>query len=122
MDLRLITSDAEHDATPAVVVQEERTRVVVRLVGEIDLAARPALDAAVELAAGSTCTDIVVDLGETRFIDCSVLAALGRLQEAAGARGGRVRIVGARRSVASVIELGGMTPLLSLDEDVPQPR
>jgi len=122
MDLRLITSDAEHDATPAVVVQEERTRVVVRLVGEIDLAARPALDAAVDVASGSAFADIVVDLGDAGFIDCSVLAALSRLHEVAAVRGGRVRIVGARRSVASVIELGGMTPLLSLDGDSPQPR
>lgn len=85
-------------------------RVTVRLAGELDIATLPylwgRLGDAVKMGIES---DVVVDLSEVTFIDCS---ALGPLMAARRGLGGRLELRGASRPVTHLLELTGLTELL----------
>lgn len=87
----------------------------VRLVGDIDLAQHPALEAVVASARSGSPRDIVVDLTAATFIDCSVLTMVDGLVEVAQNVGGEVRVVGASLFLRRVLDLGGVTTQVVLD-------
>jgi anti-anti-sigma factor len=66
-------------------VHSEPDRIVLRLLGELDLASAPLLQGAIERAEADAATQIVLDLDDLAFIDSTglriILAAHERFQE-----------------------------------------
>lgn len=85
--------------------------VTVRLAGELDLEALPYLQARLHEAVGAgPGTEVVVDLSDVTFMDCS---ALGPLLVARGGLGGHMRLQGATRQVTRLFTVAGLSDLLS---------
>ena len=89
----------------------EADRVVVALAGECDLASRAALTAALAEAV-ERASAVVVDLKALRFLDSSGLHGLVTAHRAARERGGRLHVVNAGGSVATVLAVTGLDELL----------
>ncbi|WP_406171246.1 STAS domain-containing protein [Streptomyces canus] len=75
-----------------------RTRVngeftVVEAVGEIDLATAGFLAEHLDAATAADRPDVLVDLRQVEFFDCSGLRVLCRAESRARERGGRLRVV-----------------------------
>ncbi|HEX4654529.1 MAG TPA: STAS domain-containing protein [Mycobacteriales bacterium] len=97
---------AGYDALPfRVSVTRSGTRAVVRLVGELDVATAPELEAAIEDLLGADRPELVlVEAGELAFAD---VVGLGILLEAAArlAPQGRLRIRDAGRQLVRILTL-----------------
>ncbi|NGN64834.1 STAS domain-containing protein [Streptomyces sp. A7024] len=70
-----------------------REFTVLELRGEIDLAALPRLQPHIDFATGGHGPQIVIDLRQVTFLDCSGLRLLCRARTRAEERGGRVRLI-----------------------------
>jgi anti-anti-sigma factor len=103
-----------------VTTSDEPGRVRVALAGECDLAVSDRLTAAL-LAAVRQAPVVVVDLAALDFLDSSGVHCLVTAHHAALARGGRVEVVNQAGSVATVLDLTGVGPLLSANGAVPLP-
>ena len=92
--------------------------LIVRVAGELDLATAPVLRDHVlgQLALGQT--NLVIDLGRVPFLDSTGVSALVVAHREADARGGSVRLAGARRSVRRVFEITRLDRLFELHDDV----
>lgn len=66
---------------------------VVELRGEIDLLTAPPLSARLDTLTAGPCPDLVLDLRQVSFIDCSGLSVLCRARNRVLARHGRLRLV-----------------------------
>ncbi|PWI13302.1 anti-sigma factor antagonist [Streptomyces sp. Act143] len=66
---------------------------VVELCGEIDLCTGPPLSARLDSLTAVPFPDLVLDLRQVAFIDCSGLRTLCRARNRVLARGGRLRLV-----------------------------
>jgi anti-anti-sigma factor len=73
--------------------------------GEIDLVAKPALDAALRVLAGHGGTDIVVDLRQATVLSCIGVGFLYALAAQRRERGGAVHVRVSGGSVARILEL-----------------
>ncbi|MFF3935361.1 STAS domain-containing protein [Streptomyces phaeofaciens] len=100
-----------------------RTRVtgpftVVEVTGEIDLATAGLLAEHLDAATATPAPDVLVDLRNVAFFDCSGLRVLCRAQDRATARGGRLRVVSdaprLRRLFGATGLLGRFPPLPSI--------
>jgi anti-anti-sigma factor len=91
---------------------DEAGHVRVALAGECDLAVREELTAAL-LAAVRRAPVVVVDVGELDFLDSSGVHGLIMAYHAALGSGKRLFVVNPRGSVATVLDLTGVTGLLS---------
>jgi anti-anti-sigma factor len=93
-------------------VQSDRDRVIVRLVGELDFAEAPALDATLHelLEAG-----IVVDLRDLRFLDSAGLHRLILAHHAAELRECALSLIRGRDNVHRVFELTATESLFAFD-------
>jgi anti-anti-sigma factor len=86
--------------------------LLVRAVGELDLHARPELDAAIDQALGRAPQLIAIDLRAVEFIDSAALAGIVFGLRRCGEQGVRgVIIRGGPGQVARLIELTGMETL-----------
>jgi anti-sigma B factor antagonist len=94
-----MTPDADDRASePPAANPHARTRAgsrftVVEVAGEIDLATVAFLMEHLEAATARPQPDVLVDLRQVEFFDCSGLRALCRAETRARERGGRLRIV-----------------------------
>lgn len=93
-------------------VPAQITSTVVRLAGDLDLAA--ARRTGIQLRRLHLAPDVEVrlDLSDVRFIDSAVLHLFADLQVRAAAEGGRIRVVGASSSVRRVMTMTGLGDLL----------
>lgn len=91
--------------------------VCVRLVGELDLAAVPALQAHLHAALASA-PDVVVSTAGVTFLDCACLGALNSARLQAAERGGRLRLADPTPPVARLLRL---TKLAEHFETCPDP-
>ncbi|MFF5219301.1 STAS domain-containing protein [Micromonospora sp. NPDC000442] len=89
----------------------EADRIVVSVAGECDLRHRDELSALLHTAVQATSL-VVVDLAAVRFLDSSGLHALVTARQAARQRAGNVYVVNATGTVARVLEMTGLLPLL----------
>lgn len=89
----------------------EQDRTVVALSGECDLHVRDRLSA-ILLAAVEGSALVVVDLAGVRFLDSSGLHALVTAHQSAVGRAGRLCVVNASGTVASVLDITGVVELL----------
>ncbi|MFI7404108.1 STAS domain-containing protein [Streptomyces sp. NPDC049541] len=105
---------------PPVANPHARTRVggrftVVTVTGEIDLATAEFLQEHLDAATARPVPDVLVDLRQVEFFDCSGLRVLCRAESRARERGGRLRIVsdapGIRRLLGGAGLLGRFPPL-----------
>jgi anti-anti-sigma factor len=94
-------------------VRPESTRVVVRLAGELDLAAAPAAAAAVDDVLDEGCGRLVVDLRALSFIDSAGVHTVLWAQRAAEARRCAVSVIRGPEHVQRVFEATATTPLLA---------
>lgn len=90
----------------AFAIEEERAgaATVVRLSGEVDVAASPELRARVDAAAAGP---LVFDLSAVTFVDSSGLRELLRARMECDRRGGRLLLAGVPATVARLLELTG---------------
>jgi len=89
----------------------EPGRVVVALTGECDLSAREELTSAL-LAAVGMAPVVVVDVAGLRFLDSTGVHGLVTAHHAAQRDGGRLYLINAAGTVASVLEVTGLDDLL----------
>lgn len=91
----------------------DRTVVTARLKGEIDRSNVAAVRSRLYGAVGSTATALVVDLGETTFLDSSAVALLFELHEELSVRQQQLTIVVPREApIRRALEFsGGMEEL-----------
>jgi anti-anti-sigma factor len=88
----------------------------VALAGDCDMAVREELTATL-LAAVGRSTSVVVDLAEVDFLDSSGVHGLIAAHRAALERGGHIYLENPTGSVAAVLDLTGVGPLLGCDGD-----
>ena len=86
--------------------------VVVALIGECDLAVRDEL-AAVLHAAVTSSQVVTVDLAGLQFMDSSGVHGLITAHRTARARGGHLYVINPSGMVATVLDITGVTALLS---------
>ena len=93
--------------------------VVVSADGEIDLANRDALAAALAAAVADPGTRLLVcDLSTTTFLACSGLSALLETKSALADRGARLRVVTADPTVLRVIDVTGQWEALDVHAEL----
>ena len=97
----------------AITTQWSGTDVVLSVAGEIDLAAAAAWDAGVDEALGQAPSMLTVDLGATTFVDSSGLRLLLTLRQTVTEQGLQFRVVNVSHSVARLLEVTGLTDLVS---------
>lgn len=91
-----------------IVLEQELDVAVVRLLGEHDLATLPLLEEAVNASLASAGS-LVVDVGETQFMDAACLGVLARADEMLRLQGtGLVLQYGTPSAVRRVFELTGL--------------
>lgn len=91
--------------TAKIEVERRNEVVVIRLEGELDALAGPALEDAANEAIASGARRCVIDLSEATFIDSIGVGALIRAHRSAAARGGAVCIAGPSGMIAQLIEV-----------------
>jgi anti-anti-sigma factor len=90
-------------------------RCEIRLEGEIDLAARPALDEALQTVLGVDGVGVVsVDLHAVTFADSSAVAWLLIADRRIRSRGGEMTIVACSATVRGLLRLTGIDGRLAL--------
>jgi anti-sigma B factor antagonist len=87
-------------------------RVVIA--GEIDLAATPALDAAVAELEHLRSSDAVLDLRAVTFMSAAGANFVARLADRLARDGGRLYAVAASRAVLRVLELSGVNTVVEV--------
>jgi anti-anti-sigma factor len=91
---------------------------LVRLAGELDVAALPQLRDILEKA-GCQATKVRVDLSSVTFLDAGVVGALLAARSAIGSRGVRLVAVGACGMPARVVQLCGAEHVLEDERTIP---
>jgi anti-anti-sigma factor len=97
----------------------DRTRIRLVLAGDFDLAARDPLGGA--LASALRAGDVVVDVGDVTFLDCSAIGVLTRGLRRAWREGRGLQVVNAHGSVRQMLELTGVAQELIVLESAHQP-
>ncbi|MGW2829640.1 STAS domain-containing protein [Streptomyces sp. NPDC001286] len=98
---------------PAVRVVAGRTVMVLR--GEIDLLTVPSLSARLDELTAGPCPDLVVDLRDVTFIDCSGLGMLCRARNRVMAHQGRLRLVTDSPEFRRLLPPVGLAGVFDLD-------
>ncbi|WP_055531641.1 STAS domain-containing protein [Streptomyces graminilatus] len=87
------SSPAAQPANPYARTYAHGPFTVVEVSGEIDLATARFLTEHLDAATSYPCPDVLVDLRQVGFLDCSGLRELCRADTRARERGGRLRLV-----------------------------
>lgn len=89
--------------------------VIVAVHGELDAFSAPTLrERLSDLIECQGNLSLVVDLGSTTFIDSSGLAVLAKAHTWLQARGGELRLARPRRSAIKVLEITGLSRMLTI--------
>jgi anti-sigma B factor antagonist len=92
--------------------------VRVSVVGEIDMAAAPALEAALAAAVDRDgATRVEIDFAGVTFCDSIGIAALDRAYATASRRSLPLRLLGVRPAVARVLDIIGILDALTSDQE-----
>jgi len=97
-----------------VVWQEDR--VIVAVIGEVDLATAPRLSTALDEVTATLPRSVEVDLSGTSFFACAGLSAVMRAQHRLAESGAALVVRGAVGAVRRVFTATGLHGLLALDE------
>ncbi|MBC2904179.1 STAS domain-containing protein [Streptomyces cupreus] len=93
-------------------VEAEATVVAVR--GELDLQSAPLLTARLDALTAGPGPDLVLDLRDVSFVDCSGLGVLCRTRARALARHGRLRLVTESPGLLRVLRVTGLSGVFEL--------
>ena len=100
------------------VVREEGPEVsVLILEGELDLTTAPRLSDRIDEVVGDGRFRILVDLAVVTFCDSTGMSAFVRGHHRCADGGGWLRLVGARGTVARVLQISGLDTLLGSPAD-----
>jgi anti-anti-sigma factor len=89
------------------VVERDRERLTVRVRGDVDTGTAPRLRDELLALCDQTRQCLVVDLGETTFLDCRGVAALLAVQDALRSRGRSLVLRGAHGCVRKILAIVG---------------
>ncbi|WP_282699711.1 STAS domain-containing protein [Streptomyces sp. CC219B] len=106
-------------AAPPLMERVVAETTVVELHGELDLWAASLLTARLDALTAGPCPDLVLDLRDVSFVDCSGLAVLCRARTRALARHGRVRLVTASPHFLRLLRLTGLAGVFELYASLP---
>jgi anti-sigma B factor antagonist len=87
--------------------------LLLKLIGELDLAASGGFRERVEAALAAGVRHVVIDMEETRFIDSSMLKELLRGSTAASDAGGALVLTGTQPAVNRLFELTRVSEILT---------
>ncbi|WP_458247749.1 STAS domain-containing protein [Streptomyces sp. MAI_2237] len=104
-----------HSNPPPPTVRVVAGRTVVVLRGEIDLFVVPSLSARLDELTAVPCPDVVLDLRDVTFIDCSGLGMLCRVRNRVLAREGRLRLVTDSPGFRRLLAAAGLAGVFALD-------
>jgi anti-anti-sigma factor len=93
-------------------VVERGDRSVVELIGELDMATAPQLDACVRSLAGDGVESVTVDLSKLAFCDSSGIGVFVRWSKPSSDGSPTLQIKGAHGTVRRVFEVAGLGHLL----------
>ena len=89
--------------------------VVVRVIGEVDVAASPILrEALVELIDGMGALSITLDLGEMGFLDSTGVGVLVGALRSVRAKGGSLVLTQIRPNVRKVLDIAGLLEIFGV--------
>jgi anti-anti-sigma factor len=94
-------------------VRDADTVTTIALAGDLDMASAPSFQQVVTDLIATGRQRILVDLDQLAFCDSAGLNAFVKADKHCAARGGWLRLVGARGHVARVIELSGVDEVLA---------
>lgn len=100
-------------------VQGRGRSIVVEVDGELDLASSAQLEQALEHAWRNGPDEIVLDLGQLRFLDMSGLRVLLGASQRAERRGSALVLTNVRDPIQRVLRLAGVNGLLAIREPDP---
>jgi anti-anti-sigma factor len=98
-----------------IVVEGAGDELVLRLVGELDLASVPTLRSCLDNVAGEVRT-VVLDCAELTFLDSTGIGLLIRCQRDLSDRGGSLVVRAPRSHVRKVLEITQVAKLVVIDE------
>jgi anti-anti-sigma factor len=110
----LMTGEFFDTAGCSVEVVDEASRLVIKASGEIDYEAQKQLDAVFAKVAAHEPCDVVVDLGETTFVDSVGLGFLVRLHNQVTRLGQRMTVVSTSRQIRRTFGLTGLDRVLTI--------
>ena len=119
MTLTTLTQSARRAPDLIMSMSTEGPATVVALRGEADLATLPVLKEMLDRVIRAHDGPVVVELAETRFIDSGTVRALSHANRTLGERGRRLTIRSPSRTAVRVLELFGLSDLITPggDED-----
>jgi anti-anti-sigma factor len=120
-------ADPDHLLSVHTVADPRPGRVVVEVVGEVDVRTAPALDIYLQSKAGRPgVRELVVYLGQVRFLGVAGIRVLARADRRCRMRGVRLVIrTGGRRAVLRALQLAGLDQIVAVDPadgDLAHPR
>jgi anti-anti-sigma factor len=101
----------------AIEVSDTGATSTLALAGELDLSTAAKLQAAIDEQVGRGRHRLVVDLAELTFCDSTGLTTFVRGNRDCTAKGGWLRLAGARGHVARVIGISGLLEVLAYQPD-----
>jgi len=93
--------------------------VVVELRGEIDALVAPRLSSYLDTLTARDRPDVVLDMRQVTFIDCSGISSLVRVNKRALERSGRVRFVCTDPRTLRTLRITRLTGYFDIVEDLP---
>jgi anti-anti-sigma factor len=112
-----ITKETQEEGTFFVGPLEVRDRTVtVRVHGEVDVATAPQLWELLARAIGESPRELVVDLGDVPFIDCSGMAVIARACERVPPEACTVVVRSPNRLARKVLALAGLDRRCTVEE------
>lgn len=93
-------------------VVERGDRPVVALIGELDMATAPQLDACVRLLAEEEAESVILDLSQLTFCDSTGVGVFVRWSKPSPEGSPTILVRGAQGTVRRVFEIAGLSHLL----------
>lgn len=94
--------------------------VVVRILGEVDLASAPVLrEALIELIDGQGNLFVQLDLENLSFIDSTGIGVLVRALRSVRQKGGDLTLMNCRASTLRILEIAGLTEIFGVSAGDP---
>jgi anti-sigma B factor antagonist len=101
---------------------QEPDAVVLKLTGEIDLHASPALRAELQSCAAGKTPVLLVDFSEVEYIDSSGLATFIEYVRAASPHKGRIALFGLQKKVRTIFDLVRLNELFTITDSAEAAR
>lgn len=98
------------------------TGCVIAVTGEVDVYTSPHLKREVAAALDDGCTDVIIDLGRTGFIDSSGLGVLVSALRKAKEQGGTMRLVCTEESILKIFRITGLDKVFPIFTAVEEAR